>query len=240
MSLILLVDTTEPKGRDLIVAYGRILTKHRYRNLEIFYLCHHTDGGLFKDILNLSPTLRGEEISLRVRGCLNGAVASAICLIGAKKLFLLFPEKLEAVSELYRAMGSEGSGESNGVHSSGQGVQLEAGLRNRHYKESGRSVGDTLGNTLGLNESSSDDDSQDSSGSAHHGSHPQKDRDQEDSSGSTHQRSPPQKETAHHGSHPQRHQYLLRQVGDDFNCWLERLADGTLQRHHVERWPTWN
>lgn len=217
-TLVLLVDrTSRQKGEELIRAYGGVLSRFRYRNLQTFFLCHRGNRKWFEGVLKSCPDLSPEEVELRIRGCDSGGVATAVLLFGAKKQLVLFPNKFEVVRRLCGG-GAEGGGRGGapsdvGDDSSASGRSGSDNLRHRE-------VGRVLGNTLGYESSEEEASGEEEAGLRSH-----------DTSklNSTHK--------PHAGG--ERYLELMGQVRDSFQHWCERLADGSLKRYRVEVWPEW-
>lgn len=103
ITLVLLVDNTTKQGEELN-AYGKILSRHRYGNLRLFYVSYHKHWRWLFDLLSQCPQLTRNEVAWRVRGCVNGGVATAVLLFGAKKQLVLFPECFDVVLKLCRGL----------------------------------------------------------------------------------------------------------------------------------------
>lgn len=225
-TLVLLVDqVSQQKGEELIRAYGSVLSRFRYRNLRPLFLCHRLNSGWFGRLLGACPDLSPDEAELRVRGCENEGVATAVLLLGAKKQLVLFPNKFEAV----RGLCERGGGR---VGRGGAWSEREGGLSGGESLRQ-RDVGEVLGNTLGY-ESSDDDEEEREGGSTEsegEGAGPGR------SSRSHHAPYSNSTHTAH--SDGERYLELVRQVQEGFQHWCERLADGSLRRYRVQAWPEW-
>lgn len=266
VTLVLLVDSTTKHGEELVRAYGKVLTKHRYRNLRVYFACYCKHRNWYGDLLSQCPCLPRDEVVMRVSGCVCGDVATAMLLFGAKKQLLLFPEKFEVVCELYRGLKREGQeGEGAGQEERGRRCQKRGVARDKAAKRN-HEVGKVLGNTFGYESSSSEsDDCSHGSDDSSHMPHPL------DGSGdSSHMPCPlhagsdcshesgdkgsdgdhladmphPLSASPAHRPHPldpsgRGTPSLVEQVHTHFGNWCERLADGTLKRYGVEAWPEW-
>lgn len=158
VTLIIFIDSTSPPEhvRQHMSVYVRILNRYHYRNLQVFYMCHQTNGNWwYREIMSASPQLSAEEVDMRVQACITGKVASAVVMIAAKKKFILFPGKLETVYELYEGKGSH-TPSSKRDHASSGVRTLRAGKEDTPVT-SQKEVGKILGNTLGYEESCDDD-----------------------------------------------------------------------------------
>lgn len=160
-------------------------------------------------MLRCCPQLDSEEVEFREKGCVSGGVATAMLLFGAKKRFVLFPEKFEVVQELCGRGERIGGGE-RGVSS--ENLSTGQSLRRRQ-------VGEVLGTALGYE--TSDEEDSDSNSKDEHPS----------PVNSTYKLHP------HTGDGL--YMELTEQVCGSFENWCERLGDGSLRRYSVEVWPQW-
>ena len=232
--MILLIENFTKHGQQLLKAYGKVLKKHRYGNLRLFFLCYRSNGRWFEELLDGTTTLNRREAGLRVRGCISGRVATAIVIFGAKKQLVLFPEEFEVVRNLCEdEEGREGSEEESSIRKeavTGKSTGIDS-----------KSVGKILGNTLGYESSDEDESSGENSGHLERQYEPYgeglqahvKSRNEHTHplGGHAHRPCPPTVE--------QSHLALVEQVCDGFENWCDRLADGSLRRHSVEAWPPW-
>lgn len=120
-------------GEEVVEAFESVLRRHRYSNLKSFYLNCRSHGDWLELILSHCLELDAEEVTVRVRACKTGGVATAVCLIGSRHQVMLFPSKYELVSALIRERRGERKNRKNTI-----------GLR--------------LGSTLGYETESSEDE----------------------------------------------------------------------------------
>ncbi len=250
VTLVILVDNTTKHGQQLLRAYGKVLNKHRYGNLHLFYLCHRSNGAWFEELLARTSTLDREEAGWRVKGCVSGRVATAMVLFGGKRQLVLFPEKFEVVQRLCVEDGGRGKGREMENDSLGQdsnrkeAAEGTSGVKNK-------SVGKILGDTLGY-ESSDEGASSSEEGSSHLEWYEKRESEHYDSKRNGQSTHGKLGSRIHHHTHPasghthkphplggmeETHLALMEQVGNSFETWCERLADGSLRRHSVEAWP---
>lgn len=90
-------------------------------------------------MLSQCPQLSRNEVASRVRGCVNGGVATAVLLFGAKKQLALFPESFDVVLKLCRGLeeGTDrrGANEKEGREETGvEGMGEEGGERRPEKK----------------------------------------------------------------------------------------------------------
>ena len=255
IALVLMVDNTTKQGEELVKAYGKILTRHRYGNLRLFFACYHKQWKWFFDLLSESPQLTQTEVACRVRGCVNGGVATAILLFGAKRQMALFPDKFDVVLEMSRGLedrSEEGKGEA-GESSGGRRTREEDGrrrqekrkeeneivdkvnrpmdVRNRSTKSNRKEVGGILGSVFGY-ESSDEEIGEEGSD---HSPQCSNGEGQVGRGGVEIVHSEPP--TA--SSNPSPPTQLVEQVNTYFENWCERMGDGSLRRCGVEAWPAW-
>lgn len=175
---------------------------------------------------------------MRVRACASGGVATAVCLIGTKKQFLLYPENLGLVCELNR-QGMEGDTE--GV--SGGSSEI-GGLKKNKNPGQKKDVGETLGNIFGYeSESEEEEDRFKFNGFSSNSTHKRHSAHKSGPNSSSHKSNPSFEDLSlrHELEEPSIRQHLrqIEQVDATFENWLERLADGSLQRYTLEVWPEW-
>lgn len=246
IALVLMVDNTTKQGEGLVDAYGKILARHRYGNLHLFFACYHKQQRWFFNLLSQSPQLTQTEVACRARGCVNGGVATAILLFGAKRQMALFPDKFDLVLKLCRGMEDkrrEGRKEEGGDCSGGEECTREEDRRQEkrneerastdlgkveNVKSNRREVGGVLGSMFGY-ESSDEVDKDISSHSVEYGDS------REVGVEVVHCR-PAHEPHPPGGGSPSR---LVEQVNTYFENWCERMGDGSLRRCGVEAWPEW-
>ena len=255
VSLVLLVDTAHDVGREVLAEFAKVLKKYPFRNLELFYLCYRTNCNWLGHVIGVCPQLRKDEIELRVKGCVVGRVATAVCLIGAKKQILLFPEKLETVLELY-SNGKEGrtccrdplSREKK--EESGEGsLKREEEVRSRVEEEGSLegTVEDECDRTLNqrdfgvlVSERARNHSRPNNVGETLGKSLGYETSSDEEGRGDRENKSQFSTEKySDESPDPAGSLGPVVQVGERFSNWMERLADGSLTRYSVEAWPDW-
>ena len=252
VTMILLVDNTTNHGQHLLKTYGKVLSKHRYGNLHLFFLCYHKNRAWFEELLARTSTLERQEAEWRLKGCVSGRVATAMLLFGAKKQLVLFPDDFEVVRQLCvgggEGGGREGDTDDDVLRQDRSISKNSLSSAKTRAKNSNKTVGNILGSTLGY-ESSDENTESDSfedgddhlseerglsessrEGSPTHGN-AVRHRHSRPASNRTHQPHPLSAEECHSS--------LVEQVCGGFENWCDRLADGSLRRHSVEAWPDW-
>lgn len=226
ITLVLLVDKTAEHCNELLAVYGKVLSKHRYGNLRLFFLCRQSNGEWFERVLGCVTQLSQEEVEWRVKGCARGWVASAVLLFGPRLQLALFPENVQDVRKLCE-VGGGGRPTSSSGRSFGQ--DGESG-RSPNLEDGGRTeVGHVLGNTLGYE--SSDEDTPDSA--EEHRTH------KPDPSSTYQSHDPAELHPPHNIEEVEGDLALVEQVSESFVNWCERLSDGSLHRLRVKAWPEW-